>query len=130
MAYCKAESRLRSKGDVAEVTFVGVEVLAFGSSQAGAMNKQFFARVLTPDELRILPNGTEIVSVRAYDGFLAGKIMRTATNIHPSVQSTLYALISLPDNEQDERIKRMENELATVEASAKKLRDEIEGMKA
>jgi len=130
MAYCLNGEGVRFKGDLIKVKSVDGQTLCFGEAGTRFIDRKQFARVLTPDEIRVIPSGTELVCVRNSGHYVAGQHLTTVIGDQRYFATLLYALISLPNPERDERIKRMENELSIVETSAKKLRNELKEMKS
>jgi len=129
MAYCLEGGSLCSKGDVLKVVKVVDNYIACGDGRTQMATRRF-ARVLTVDEIVNLPMGSEVVRVRELGRVSAGERHVKSHGGGLVYQHMLYALLSLPKPEQDDRIKRMEIELKDIESAASTLREELKEMKS
>lgn len=100
LAFCIEVNSAASLGDIRRVTAVGEGggTLRFGGRQHASVSKKCFARILTRDEVSIMPTGAVLffVSTVLLDPILnAGSTFMVTEHWKPA-EGHLYALCSLP----------------------------------
>lgn len=150
MAYCIDGGGSISVGDILKVTEVSgpSEVIVSGVTKTRASLIKFgpgrpggfvggnrFVRVLTPEEIRHLPEDSGVVMIRGAEdlGYGVGEELVTGPNFATTRRGSdlrLYcALLSLPKTAEQNAITEARNEIHLAEAMLKRAKDKLDRAK-